>query len=211
MICTRYTRHAPKKPRVPRYTRKTKRVPPVIVHEVVQRCWMSEQFEEFKKEGDFLFDYMIHNFETMIDGETRIKNFEMYNAVYGIDSEIEILSEKTDDIQRNLIPWIRKEYEAGRLFQPENWMPLRDPDLIVSMLYLGYRRMFVYEQHYFQLAVVSNCEILCPDCIFCKSGLNIIYFGLGYYGWKDETCKELLPDKIFAPCEEIPEWFWNKR
>lgn len=181
-----------------RFTRKKPRPSSVSHPEVATYQFsLSDQFEVFQREGDVLFDHMIHNYESMVDREYFVKYFDIYSAFYGLETYIDNLSEKMDDIQIKLIQWIKKEYDDGKLFRREDWRPLRDPDMITSMLYLGYKYMFIHDHNYFQLAIVSNCEI--------------VSFVLGFYGWKDESCEKLMPYKMFAASEEIHERFWNKK
>jgi hypothetical protein len=158
-------------------------------------------WDRFLIEGDELFEYMTLNFQSMFSGEYTINNFDIEAGLYWISSEAEELYNMyNNDIQSKLIPWIMKEYNTYRLFNKENWKPFRDLYQLTSM-HLGYKFLFEYNDHYFQLGIVHD---------YIK-GEKIIKFILALYGWNKESGKydqkniisELPDDK------NMPENFWN--
>jgi len=173
----------------------------------LKHCPLVEQYKAFIEKGNILLDFMIHNFKDMIDGENNLKHFHICQGLYGLSQYIDMISD-IQCLQLDLISWIKHEYMNGMLFQNKNWKPFRDPDLILCM-FLGYRRLFVYKQYYFQLAILDSCE--CDDCKYCKIHKKYIHFSLALYGWKKECDEKLLPDKLLniLPDNLIPEWFWN--
>ena len=169
---------------------------------------MTYKWEEFLIQGDILYNYMINNFENMFDSDKIIKHFHIRPGLFEIgwyDAD-EINEKYGDDIQKELIPWIRKEFETNRLFDKNKWKPFRDQDAFVDM-YLGYRIMFPYKHYYFQLAI----DDFCGDCIYCKNNENRTHFQLSLWGWKEENKERLQPDDNFlvSPDNIIPDWYWE--
>ena len=67
------------------------------------------------EEGEILFDYLINNYDAMIDGDT-IKHFDIWYVSPSLrcyNDEIEEVYGK--DIERELIPWIKSEHVCGRM------------------------------------------------------------------------------------------------
>ncbi len=156
-------------------------------------------WDRFLIEGDALFEYMTHNFETMITGNT-ITNFDIEAGLYWLSSEAEELCDKYKlDIQANLVPWIMEEYNTHRLFNKENWKPFRDLCQLTSM-HFGYKILFEYNNHYLQLGIVND-----------YNGEKIIKFILALYGWNNESGKYVQHNIISElPSTKImPESFWN--
>ena len=103
-------------------------------------------WEEIEKEGDSLFNYMIHKFESMFDAES-IKEFNIRDeGVYDICSE-ELMKKYGSAMEKELILWIREQYASGRLFNKENWKPFRDV-YTFSTIYIGYNLMFNFNDYY---------------------------------------------------------------
>ena len=192
---------------MPTYTRKNRREEPVEKVKPADElpyCW-----EEFLKEGERAYDYMIHNYEKMVDIDAFKNHFTMYDGIWQIGS-IEVLENHGDEIQKVLLPWIKKEYESGQLFQKENWKPFRDPDLI-NWSNFGYKKMFQYKQYYLQLSIGAECENY-KKCIYCTKTNNALHFQLLYYGWKDDTTMMIQPDnRVSIPNDDMimPERLWN--
>jgi hypothetical protein len=148
-------------------------------------------WEKLVKEGEVLFDYMIHNFETMFDGEFKIKHFDIEIGFIGLTSYAEEIKEMyNDDIQKELIQWIKNEKRENALFQNHNWKPFRDPDLLLYM-FLGYKKLFQYKEYVFQLSIITDCDL--EICDYCKIKENSIHFCLTLYGWKDGSSAVLQP------------------
>lgn len=89
-------------------------------------------WDKIVKLGEELFDFMLHNFETMFDGDLKIKHFDVECGIYGLAVENDKIKETHgENIQKELIQWIKQEKEANELFQTTNWKPFRDPDLYI--------------------------------------------------------------------------------
>jgi hypothetical protein len=172
-------------------------------------------WEELVKEGEMLFDYMISNFENMIDGESNIKHFDIENGDYGFTCYVDEIKEKYyDDIQKNLIIWIKKEFDTNELFINNNWKPFRDPELITCM-FLGYKKMFQFDKYMFQLILKTDCDNEECDCRIGKKRRNItdntIHFGLTFYGWIDDRYSTLQPYNILTMSADMsmPAKLWK--
>jgi hypothetical protein len=168
-------------------------------------------WDKFLVEGDILYNYMLNNFENMFDGDSKIKHFDIVCGLFALTEYIDEIKEQyNDDIQKELILWIKKELEENRLFQKDSWKPFRDPDLIIYMFF-GYRKMFQYKNYYFQLSLSTDCEYN-DECEYCKNKENTRHFGLAFYGWKDINKEKLQPDNLlFVPSDNIiPESFWRR-
>jgi hypothetical protein len=163
---------------------------------------MSYLWEEFLEEGKELFNYMTQNFDTMIDNNEIIKHF---NITYGIcdlkDHAKELNKNCGEEIQKELICWIKKELKEGRLFDNNNWKPFRD-DIYIEYMHLGYKNIFEYKNYYLQPALDDWCGI----CKYCTADNddNRIHFELALYGWKDDGRFKILQDNT------LPEIFWRK-
>lgn len=168
-------------------------------------------------EGEALYEYMIHNYDKMFDSETSIKHFGINKDSFGLyDCVREIKDKYHTDIQRELIPWIKKEIEDNDLFQNKNWNTFRDHYSILDM-FLGYRKMFQYKQYVFQLSIDKYCGYDHRDdiCKYCddeeyNSEEDIARFFLVLYGWKDEKFQNLQPYNDFSISDDnlMPESFW---
>lgn len=169
---------------------------------------MTSRWGEFLKEGEGLFQYMIHNYDDMFD-DGRIKHFDIWYATWWMQShykDVKALCGK--EIQTELVPWIHHEFESKRLFDSSHWKPFRDGDTLIYMS-LGYKKLFVYKNYYFQLQI----EATCSDCVHCESKDNPIHFDLGLYGWKDEHSDKVLPynDVIILSDNMMPERDWIRK
>ncbi len=167
---------------------------------------MKYHWDEFLEEGDTLYTYMIHNFDDMFDGDT-IKHFDIIDEYYGNINYGELVYNEYDiDIQKDLIPWIRKEFEEGKLIDKNLWKPFRDYNLVDA--YYGYRNLFIFKHYYCQLAMESYCEI--DRCKYCKNKDDIQpHFCLSIYGWKEDKYDKLKPWDIIIPIDNIiPEKYW---
>lgn len=167
-----------------------------------------ELWAEFVEEGDELYNYMVNNFNDMIDEKT-IRHF---NIVYGrycvIDDTDEIKDKYISEIQKELIPWIHNQ--GKDLFDYNNWIPFRD-EYAMTQMYLGYRKMFIYKEYVFQLSLVSDCSYNIR-CNTCKFG-NSIHFVASYYGRKEGNI--IQPDEIFTLQDDniMPDkyWYWERK
>lgn len=169
-------------------------------------------WDKFLIQGDEFFYYMTYNFENMFDGESNIKHFYIrYGRRELMCNAEEIYDEYSDDIQKELIPWIKKEFEKNNLLEKINWKPFRDQDLL-NYMYLGYKRMFQYKEYYFQLAIDNEWSET-ENCKYCINKEYYPHFVLALYGWKDNSCENLQPDNcVSIPSDNImPEWYWAKK
>ena len=98
-----------------------------------------------------------------------------------------------EPLKRMYAQWLQEEHAHHRLLDRAYWQIYRDPRNFVDS-YLGYRRLFVYEQHYFQVTYE-----------------NRMYLTL--YGWTDESCI-FIPDLVErgivlpTPDQTIPDRHW---
>jgi hypothetical protein len=171
----------------------------------------SWELDIFGEDGYSLFDYMIHNFSSMFDGYDKIKHFDVISGVYDLRMDVfDIKKQYFDDLQRELIPWIQKEFENNELFQSTNWRPFCDPFILTSK-FLGYRTMFQYKQYIFQLSLLDWCHD-CYSCNDCKEDdyTDCIHFYLSLYGWKDDIHEKLHPYNYITLSDNnrLPESLW---
>ncbi len=147
-------------------------------------------WSKFLLQADELYNYMINNFDTMFEVNSIIKHFEIREGYYLYITDLEELtSTYGEDIQKNLIPWIKKEKEENRLFDKTLWKPFRDQEYL-SFMYYGYRKLFQYKHYYFQLVMESEC--IDENCKYCIAACTVNpssivlnqHFGLALYGWK---------------------------
>ncbi len=167
---------------------------------------MKYHWDDFLKEGNILYNYMIQRFDDMIYMEL-IKHFDIIDEHFGnINYGERVYNEYNIDIQKELIPWIRKEHQKGRLFDNTLWKPFRDYNLVD--MYYGYRKLFQYKNYYFQLSMESYCEL--DDCIYCEDKDNIQpHFCLAIYGWKEDNYDKLKPwDKEIPINNIILDKYW---
>ena len=167
---------------------------------------MKHLWDRFLIEGDNLYNYMISNFENMFDGNT-IKYFCIINGIYrNIKDTDKITEDYGEEIEKELVPWIKKELREGRLFNKELWKPFRNQSQLLDMYY-GYRMLFNYKEYYFQLAIEDYCD-------FDENNKRIddrACFLLALYGWKNNNSNMLEPynDSIIPEDNVMPERHWN--
>ena len=167
---------------------------------------MKESWKRFLVEGDNLYNYMINNFENMFD-ENTIKYFCIVNGIYrNIKDTDKLTEEYGDEIEKELIPWIRNELKEGRLFDKTLWKPFRNQCQLLDMYY-GYRILFTYKEYIFQLAVEDYCD-------FYENNNKRIddraCFVLALYGWKDKDSDMLQPynDSVIPNDNIMPQKHW---
>jgi hypothetical protein len=160
---------------------------------------MSTFWPRFVKEGDFLYDYLINNFNKLLDNDKIIHFYIRDGIYYGIDNTERIKENYGNDIEKELVIWIKKEYQENCLFNRDFWKPFRDQETLSDM-YNGYRKLFQYKEYYFQLAMESECGDY--NCKYCKEyQINSIepiitpLFCLTLYGWKNKDSEMLQPYK----------------
>ncbi len=160
--------------------------------------------------ADELFDYLLHNYDKLLDGDHTIKHFIIEEYLYDVFDFHDEFIESYGDIQKALVPWIRNEFSYNELLNIDNWKPFRDQNARVDM-FLGYRKLFKYRQYYFQLSFQKGSQ--CTDCFYCKNGDSGVYLGLMLYGWKDNNNDDIQPmNFVNIPDDNwLPDSFWNKK
>lgn len=139
-----------------------------------------------------LFDDLIKYFDTMLDGNSAIKHFDILDNYTICDEEVDIIKEKYfHEIESELNQWIRKEHSVGNLFNRSFWKPVQLM-YILSDCYLGYKKMFLYKHYYFMLGVSHPCENQ-SLCKYCQAGDYMTHFELYLLGWKVEGSDKLQP------------------
>jgi hypothetical protein len=167
-------------------------------------------WSKFLKEGDILFDYMIKNYNVMIN-DNKIRGLEIFEIRQNFYSEILYLEKNHfDEIQKELIPWIQNQYKTGQLFQKSNWKPFRD--IGFTTFTLGYKIMFQYKQYYFQLSLDTYYpfEEQLKDDEYKE--FDWVCFLLALYGWKEDGKEKLQPDNyVVIPSDNImPDQYWDR-
>ncbi len=150
-----------------------------------------QTWKRFVEEGDILYNHMINNFNIMIRGES-ITHFDIVYGRYCVmDDTDEIKDKYINDIQKELILWIHNQ--GKDLFDYNNWIPFRD-EYVLTTMFLGYRKMFIYQKYVFQLSLVTKCKS--------------IHFVASLYGWLENNI--LQPDDFCSLPEDniIPEKIW---
>lgn len=150
-----------------------------------------DTWKRFVKEGDILYNYMMLNFNHMVREES-ITHFDIVYGRYCVmDDTDEIKNKYISEIQKKLILWIHNQ--GKDLFDYNNWIPFRD-EYVLTTMFLGYRKMFIYKKYVFQLSLVTKCKS--------------IHFVASLYGWLENNI--LQPDDFFTLPEDniIPEKIW---
>lgn len=167
-------------------------------------------WDRFVEDGQCLFHRMTCEYDTMLEGDSIVKHVGFRVSGYGhIDSKIldTIKQEHGEQIQKELVPWIRSQHRGHMLFSPINWKPVNDMYVLHDM-YMGYRKVFRYQQYYFQLSLSEGCH--CVDCLTRRNGIPI-RFEVALLGWKDDTSDKLQPNnKMLIPASNLlPYSFWK--
>jgi len=147
--------------------------------------------DRFIVEGEKLYQYMLEHFESMFNKDHTLIFVDIRYFSDSCRDHVErVIDTYGDRIIHAYSIWLLQEKENG-LFDKENWQIYRDRDEITDM-YLGYRILFVYQQYYFQVSYDSY------------------FFVLGLYGWKDDSCEALQPDRrsIILSDHMMPERDW---
>lgn len=148
--------------------------------------------DRFIVEGEELYQYMLEHFDHMFNEDHTLIFVDIrYFSDSCRDYVKEVADSYRDHIIRAYSLWLLQEKECGRLFDKTHWQIYRNRDEMTD-LYLGYRTLFVYQHYYFQVSY------------------DFYFFALGLYGWKDESCEALQPDRrsIILSDHIIPEREW---
>jgi hypothetical protein len=193
-------------------------------------CW-----DRFLVEGEVLFEYMKNNFIDMFEGDTKIKYFNIRNEIcydYGSQELNKVFGK---EIQKELVPWIKKELEDNRLFNNTLWKPFRDRYTLHDM-YLGYRKLFSFRPnydnypdllesnilrpeinikgtYYFQLSIDAECyEDICMDCDNDITNMYNKHFELVLYNWIDDKTNKLYHEKRSPILSDnlMPQMSWER-
>ena len=148
--------------------------------------------ERFLQEAEISYAHLVEHLHTEIS-EPRILSIPDIGAFWDRDYECDPYAEEIEkrfgeSLKRAYSLWLQEEHAHCRLVDRTYWQIYRDPRN-VRYSYLGYRRLFVYQQHYFQVTYDSN------------------RFYLTLYGWTDDSCT-FLPDRIDLPDQTIPDRHW---
>ena len=170
-------------------------------------------WQDAAEECDKIFEDFLPHYKNMLDGEDKIKHFCMKGRSWGLMDHVnEIREEIKDDIQRQLVPWIKNEFQKNDLTNIENWRPVRDFYLIIDV-YLGYKKLFQYKHYFFQLILLVECD---GDdetyiCKYCRNKEHTPHFGVILFGWKDINYEKLQPENFITVLDDnmIPKWYWD--
>lgn len=184
--------------------------PPLVIPKV-EKVKETEPFKwsEFLIVGDKLFNYMIHNYNIMINNN-KLRHFEIIDYRDKVDKfDMKILDDLNDNylksIEDLLIPWIETQHKTGQLFEKSNWKPFRDQEDRLSCV-LGYKILFQYNKYYFQLVI--NLAYVSP-----KELIMYGYFQLSLIGWKENDKEKLQPDNhvTIQSNNSMPDWYWDEK
>ena len=166
-------------------------------------------WQRFLKEGDIIYEYFTTHFEDMFESTGEIKRFDMRYMSYLTSGHYErVMEEYGEQVHKEIIQWIHEEHRSGRLFHKEHWKPFRDQLWFTSMYY-GYRKLFCFQDYYFQLAV-EKMKYDLPE-----GGLETSFdFRVALYGWKEKGDIYLKPyakDIVVEDDMMMPErhWIWD--
>ena len=165
-------------------------------------------YERFLEEGETYFNYLLDHYDKMINEEKKIlTHFTIRDGIPWITEHVEkVKNTYISDIKNKLIPWIINEHKSKDLFIKTNWKPFRD-QYIMTTMFFGYKKMFNYNEYWFQLAIDWMCDNQC----ICDETENMHpHFVLALYGWDDRTNEQLQPNNVFSiPVDnKIPDDYW---
>lgn len=110
------------------------------------------------------FAYMKNHIDELL-GEY-IYHFSIRNYRWWVDryDEQNINESYLLDLEEEMLPWITKEKEEGRLLDPTQWKPFSE-GYECARMYLGYRHLFRFKSFYIQLTLQSRCDYY--FCVVC--------------------------------------------
>lgn len=156
--------------------------------------YLSSQEEKFKKQTAEWFAYFTNKYDTMLTN-SHIAHFDIVPGVRCIDVD-EIKESYIKEIEKELILWIKAEFESGDLSNITNWEFESEVNSITNMILCYKKKVFIYGKYYFELILINECEefTTCPDCnTVNKRYIPTVHFSLAYYGWKEEGKIGLMP------------------
>lgn len=164
-------------------------------------------WEDIVKEGDQLFEHLCQHFYELFDEQNNINHFDICPVSPIMMGYYETVGEQIGkDVHDAIVPWIHEEYRSGRLTNKELWKPFRVPWQHNNM-YHGYRKLFMYDKYYFQLALFNDRDMI--DGTFT----HWVCFEAALYGWKEEGINTLQPLNSVSVLEDMmmPEenWKWK--
>ena len=165
------------------------------------------------EECDKLFEDFVPHYKNMLDGEDKIKHFCMKGRSWGLMEDVnEIREEIKDDIQRQLVPWIKNEFKYNDLTNIKRWRPVRD-FYTLTYVFLGYKKLFQYKHYLFQLILLYECDDDDDTCIckYCENKEHTPHFGVMLFGWRDINCDKLQPENRLTVFDDnmIPKSYWD--
>ena len=147
--------------------------------------------ERFLQKAETSYEHLVAHVDVEICEERIISIPDIgafWDQYYECDPYAEEVEKRFGEpLKRMYAQWLQEEHAHNRLLDRAYWQIYRDPRNFVDS-YLGYRRLFVYQQHYFQVTYE-----------------NRIYLTL--YGWTEDSCT-FLPDRIDLPDQTIPDRHW---
>jgi hypothetical protein len=172
----------------------------------------AEEWKHHLEKGEKLFSYMVENFDSMFSDDIVIKEFCIRPGRYGLEWLLQtILTQYMEDIQKELIPWIKTELKEQRLFNFTLWKPFRD-QYDIPFTYLGYRKLFEYKNYLFQLSLddcCGNCNYFLEN-IKCDSYDPCVHFQLALYAITDSNDEYLTAKPLGTVGIDMmmPERWW---
>ena len=152
----------------------------------------SYYMDQLIRDAEELYDYLLNRIDTMFYPDKTLIFVNLSGFTYDINEHINDISQKhAEEIRVAFGKWLQYEIQSNTLFDRENWQIFRKLDLITYM-YIGYRKLFVYQHYYFQVSY------------------DFYFFGLVLYGWKEDNKEKLQPDdRVSVPIDQyMPDYDW---
>jgi hypothetical protein len=152
----------------------------------------SPYWDRFLREGEELYNYMIKNILSMIH-DNNMNHFDIKAGYSNLEVDCSIIiKEYGEDIKKELVKWIKQEYDNNILIDDQMWKPRRNA-CYDSEMSLAYRKLFQYKNYYFIVCLSYDCDI--PNCEYCVNYINnnAIHFELILYGWEKDIYDKLRP------------------
>lgn len=204
------------------YYNKTRKIRKYKLDEIntgskVQSDYLPAFWDKFIIQGKKYYKYMIENFHTMIS-DISIPHLDIRPGTYNLIDEHDLIQMQFgQEIEKQLLKWIKNEFNDARLFKEDWWKPFRNTEHL-SCMSLGYKKMFIFSpndksvdqinKYFFQLSLERVCE---EDCITCNGTNRDIHFNLLLYGWTSNNSNLIYPDEkyIISNDEMMPKEYWE--